>query len=228
MGGILFFSSCLLFIFFSLGHFKPHGGRNLSLCARQEWGEDWRCALRFREVLLYLASLGGTQGIAKWSSKSRVLTHSLFFGKNGTSEHTGMQSTELVVSFILYSCRNKPWYFIPGILPFKEPPGARYVLGIPDVNLFSWIHPWWYHSLGFSSSLLGKVFFFFKAFLWPHHFLSLLSSEYFSVMLELPSTNCKLAHGGNTIEVLTTPRLLPLASPSNPRLTRSSWSHRIL
>lgn len=135
-GNPLFLLFSCFFFFFSLGHCKPRGGRNLSLCAWQEWGDDWRCALRFREVLIYPAPLGGTQGIAKWSSKSRVLTHSLFFRKNGASELTGVRSTELVVSYILYSCGNKPWYVVPGTLPLKEPPGARCVLGIPDVNLF--------------------------------------------------------------------------------------------
>lgn len=97
------FSPLLLLFFFSLGHCKPRGGRNLSLCAWQEWGDDWRCALRFREVLIYPAPLGGTQGIAKWSSKSRVLTHSLFFWKKmglRNGQVCGLRSSWCPIYFI--------------------------------------------------------------------------------------------------------------------------------
>lgn len=103
-----------------------------------------------------LCSPISTQGIATWVLNSNVLTH--YSLERRTSENTGVPSAELVVSFAVYSCRNKLWHSTPGVAKFclpKRPPGVVCVLETSDVNLYlGGIYRWWHHS--------------FPVFLLPH------------------------------------------------------------
>lgn len=144
---ILFSPAHLHFFFFFFGWLKPcRGKKPVSVwVTSRRWELDVWSEVTGNGCLCSPIS---TQGIATWVLNSNVLTH--YSLERRTSENTGVRSAELVVSFAVYSCRNKLWHSTPGVAKFclpKRPPGVVCVLETSDVNSYlGGIYRWWHHS----------------------------------------------------------------------------------
>lgn len=128
-------------------HFKPCSGRKpVSMCGWQEWGENY--GLRLQEMVVYVAPLA-LRELQHAALNSNVLTH--YSLERRTWENTGVQSTELVVSFTIYFCRNKLWHSTLEITKFylpKRPLSGECMLEASDMSLcLGGVHLWWHHPL---------------------------------------------------------------------------------
>lgn len=116
----IFFPTHLLLFSPSMSHSKPYSGRRspVSRCGWQERGENWMYGLRLQEMVVYVAPLV-LRGLQNEALNSKVLTH--YSLEQSTSENTGVRSTELVISFTVYSWRNKLWHSTPRVVEFYLP-----------------------------------------------------------------------------------------------------------
>lgn len=125
----LMVGTSVIFFFFScspalppaslVSHFKPCSSRRkpVSMCGWQEWGENWMYGLRLQEMAVYVAPVV-PRGLQSEALNSNVLTH--YSLEQRTTENTGVQSTELVVSFTVYFWRNKLWILPQGLQSFTS------------------------------------------------------------------------------------------------------------
>lgn len=139
--------SCSPAFFFFFGWLKPcRGKKSVSVwVTSRRWELDVWSEVTGNGCLFSPIS---TQGIATWVLNSNVLTH--YSLERRTSENAGVRSAELVVSFAVYSCRNKLLHSTPGVAKFclpKRLPGVVCVLETSGVNSYlGGIYRWWHHS----------------------------------------------------------------------------------